>query len=544
MKILELEQGSEAWKAHRKNARNASEAPIILGASDKTKRSELVKMKALGTEKEYSAWVEEVLFENGHKVEALARPIAEEIIGEELYPVTAESDDGYLSASFDGINMAETIAWECKQWNAAKAEAVNAGRVPDVDYWQVIQQLAVSSAEKLLYMVTDGTREGTVYLWVERPAESEFQTLLEGWKIFDEDVANYVHEAPAVDVVGKAPETLPALRIEVTGMVSNSNLEAFRETAMAVFGAINTDLQSDKDFANAEKTVKWCKEVEDKLAAAKENALAQTADIDALFKAIDDISAEARTVRLNLDKQVKAQKEQRRADIQMNAAAEFNAHIEEINKTLGGKIRMPAIKTDFPGAMKGKKTIASLRDAASTELARAKIEANQVANKIRINLETLRADAEGYESLFADAQQLVLKENDDLKAVISMRITEHKQAEEKRLEQERARIRAEEQRKAEAEAKKQQDALNARAEPAPSAEPAAPAAVRSEPAAPYVERGPTGRGPAAAPGKDRPSDQEIIETLALKYRVHESKVIQWLLDMDLEAASQELVASM
>lgn len=38
----------------------------------------------------------------------------------------------------------------------------------------------------------------------------------------------------------------------------------------------------------------------------------------------------------------------------------------------------------------------------------------------------------------------------------------------------------------------------------------------------------------------RPSDDEIIDALALHFRVHESKVVEWLLDMDLQAASDRL----
>jgi hypothetical protein len=40
----------------------------------------------------------------------------------------------------------------------------------------------------------------------------------------------------------------------------------------------------------------------------------------------------------------------------------------------------------------------------------------------------------------------------------------------------------------------------------------------------------------------RPSDIEMIEVLALHFRVHESKVVTWLLDMDLRTASEKLVA--
>ena len=42
----------------------------------------------------------------------------------------------------------------------------------------------------------------------------------------------------------------------------------------------------------------------------------------------------------------------------------------------------------------------------------------------------------------------------------------------------------------------------------------------------------------------RPSDDEIIATLALHYRVHELKVIEWLLDMDLTAASARAAANL
>ena len=35
-------------------------------------------------------------------------------------------------------------------------------------------------------------------------------------------------------------------------------------------------------------------------------------------------------------------------------------------------------------------------------------------------------------------------------------------------------------------------------------------------------------------------DDAIIATLAEKFRVHESKVIEWLLDMDLKSASERM----
>lgn len=42
----------------------------------------------------------------------------------------------------------------------------------------------------------------------------------------------------------------------------------------------------------------------------------------------------------------------------------------------------------------------------------------------------------------------------------------------------------------------------------------------------------------------RPTDDDIIATLALHYRVHELKVIEWLIDMDLDAAANRVVANL
>ena len=39
----------------------------------------------------------------------------------------------------------------------------------------------------------------------------------------------------------------------------------------------------------------------------------------------------------------------------------------------------------------------------------------------------------------------------------------------------------------------------------------------------------------------RPTDDEIIAALALHFRIHESKVIEWLLDMDLDGATERMM---
>lgn len=453
MKRIEHPQGSPEWLAARARYFTASEAPAMMGASKNVTRNELLHIKATGTEREISDWVQKHLFDKGHEIEALARTIAEAIIGEELYPVTATDDEGWLLASFDGLTMAEDACWECKSWNEAKAAEVREGRCPEEDRWQVAQQLVVSGADRCLYMVSDGTEERTVHTWVKlRPDDSK--RLVAGWNQFRQDWEQYVPPKVVPEAVGKTPEALPALRIEVTGMVTASNLDAFKEHALAVFAGINRELATDQDFADAEKTVKWCSDVESRLAAAKEHALSQTASIDELFRTVDDISAEARRVRLELDKLVKARKEEVRREIVAGSRQALDAHVAALNKRLGGEY-LPPMQADFAGAIKSKRTIDSLRNAVDTTLAHAKIEANERADAIDANLKAaaeLKADG-----LLPDLRTLVLKSPEDFRATVKLRIAERDERERKRQEAERERIRAEEQAKAQREAREAEE---------------------------------------------------------------------------------------
>ena len=479
MKIHNVAQGSEAWHALRANYFTASEAPAMMGASKQMKRTELLHAKKTGLDRDVSWWVQKNLFDKGHEAEALARPILEERIGEDLFPVVGTEDD--LLASLDGCTILGDVLFEHKMWNEQLAADVRAGSLDPHYYWQLEQQLLVSGAEKVIFVCSDGTEENFVSMEYA-PVPGRAATLVAGWKQFQADLLDFTPAEAVPEAVGKTPESLPALRIEVTGMVTASNLEQFKAHSLAVFGSINTELETDQHFADAEKAVKWCGDVEERLEAAKQHALSQTESIDALFRTIDEISAEARAKRLMLDKLVKARKLSIREDIVMTAAKALQTHIDQINTSLGGKARMPAVPADFAGAIKGKKTISSLRDSADSELARAKIAASQVGDSIRTNLASLDELAADYLFLFNDVQQLVMKANDDLLALIKVRISEHQKAEEQKAEAQREQIRQQELQRIEAEAK-----AKAPVEPAPVTSPvpvkaAAPARSASKPA--------------------------------------------------------------
>ena len=429
-------QGSPEWHALRAEHFNASEAPAMMGESKYMSRGQLIRQKATGVIPEVDAATQR-RFDAGHDTEAKARAILEARIGEELYPVVGTRDN--LLASVDGIDMLDSTLFEHKLLNQDVVAMIEAGELTGQYYWQLEQQLYVTGAERVLFVCSDGT-EDNFHMMEYRAVPGRIEQLVAGWEQFALDVAAYQPEESAPEAVGKAPESLPALRIELTGMVTASNLDEFKATALTVIGNVNDQLETDQDFADAEQAVKWCSDVEGRLKAAKDHALSQTSTIDELFRALDEISETARQKRLALDKLVKARKTQIREDIVMTAAKALTDHIAALNEGIGLRIRLPDYRADFNGAIKGKKTIASLRDAAGTELARAKIEVSQIAEQYRANVELLRTKAEGFERLFPDAQQLVAKAKDDLEAVITARIAEHKQAEQAKLDAERERI--------------------------------------------------------------------------------------------------------
>lgn len=422
MQILNLVQGSDEWAATRARHFTASEASVMMGASKRATRADLLRIKALGTATEVSEWVQAHLFDKGHEYEALARPIAEGIIGEELYPATALDDDGYLLASFDGATMLGDAIWEHKSWNTEKADLVFRKICPPEDYWQVVQQLAVSGAKRCLYMVSDGTEKGCVHMWVDR-SEDDIDALMAGWAQFAKDLAAYEHKEVREAPAGTAPDALPVLYVEIAGEVKQSNLVPFRDAVIQRIKAINTDLKTDEDFADAEATVKWLGEREKEIDGVKERAQANAATIDELFRTLDTLKEEMRQKRLELNKTVTSRKDSIRAEIRDAAIAALRDHVAMINADLGdGRVQIPEIKADFGAAMKNKRTLKSLHDAVDAELAKAKIEASRWETLILKNLATIDSIGRDHLFLFKDIQQLVLKDHSDVTTLVEARV--------------------------------------------------------------------------------------------------------------------------
>ena len=432
-KTHNLVQGSPEWRAFRAEHFGASEASAMLGISPYKSRTDLLKEKATGVAPEVTAMTQ-AIFDRGHAVEPGGRLIAEEMIGEELFPVTYSEGD--LSCSCDGITMMEDVAFEHKQWSKDLAESLRGGMLPDHHQPQAQQILMITGAEKLLFMTSDGTKEQCETLWV-LPDQKIQNKIQKGWMQFKDDLETFEHRDEEIAVIGKAPESLPALRIEVTGMVTASNLDAFKSHALAVFGGIKTDLQTDEDFADAEKTVKWCKEVEDRLESAKSHALSQTSTIDELFRTIDDIKEEARQKRLTLEKSVKTRKESIRIDMVSDTQAKLALHIATLNKRLGGEW-IGKMSAPFGDAIKGKKTLASMRDALGTTLAHAKIEVNELADRIELNRKLLIGESHDHFYLFQhDFAQVAHYEAEIFSCLLEQRLIDDEKRREALIEREK-----------------------------------------------------------------------------------------------------------
>lgn len=454
--IVEFEQGSEPWKQHRLHSLNASELGAAMGLSKYITRAELIQQKATGIVPEVDAETQR-RFDRGHAFEATAREWAEEIIGEALYPtvLTATVDGLPLSASLDGQDLMGDVTWEHKTGSAALLASLDRNVIPDEHHPQLEQGLLLSGAYKCLFMASNGTRESMRFCWYESNQELR-DKIIPTWKQFMADVAAYVPTAIEVKPTGKAPETLPALHIVLKGEVSASNLDEFKEVALAAIRSVNRDLQTDQDFADSAKARKWCEDIETKVEAAKQHALSQTATIDALFRALDEISDEAAKVRKELKKLEEARTVGINGEVVADGVKQFADHMRTLNASMPAPY-MPNISSDFGGAIKGLRTVASKKNAVATELARVKIAADAMANRIHTNIAALRDAGIG---MPPDLATLVIKAPDDFAAVIAQR----KAAEQARLDAERERIRAEEAAKLQREAEAKAAAEKAEAE--------------------------------------------------------------------------------
>ena len=192
MRRLNLLPRTPEWEEHRRLHRNASEASAMLDCNPYMKRSDLLHLKKTGERQEGNDFI----FQKGHDAELAARPYAEEYLGEELREVVGVSEAyPWMSASFDGLTILGDIVWEHKLLNKNLVAAMKENDLPRHYSAQLDQQLLVSGASEAILTCSDGTPENMFHLHYTMSKDAE-PTLVEGWRVFEEDLKAYI---PAAD---------------------------------------------------------------------------------------------------------------------------------------------------------------------------------------------------------------------------------------------------------------------------------------------------------------------------------------------------------
>lgn len=453
MKIHEnIVQGSEVWHELRANHFTASEAPAMMGESKYKGRTALMNEKK-GVKEKVSDHLQK-LFDKGHETEDKARSLLEFETAESFEPIVAtlEIEGLPLLASLDGISEDHKTIFEHKLWNETLAENVRNQVLEPTYYWQLEQQLLVAGAERALFVVSDGTGVNREMMYYTSQPERRSK-LISGWHEFKKDFEGHEVKAKQEVVVARKQDSFPLIQCSVEGSKVVSNLGEYIPVIQKLADEqMSLILETDQDFADKEAFNKNVK-------AGRATLKTQATDIEKQFESLAEFNGyvkQADTILQKLqshgEKQVKEAKATKKLSIVNNAQAEFNRHLAELSETIN-KIQITQIVIDFESVMKGKRSFEKMEEAVNSELAKAKIEANEIAQVIRKNLDSLTELAKDHKFLFSDHAMLLLKDNDDLVNLIKARITEHEQAEAERKRQEQERIEREAKEKAEREAR-------------------------------------------------------------------------------------------
>lgn len=460
MEFVNVKQGSPEWLAHRAQHWNASDAPAMMACTPNMTRAELVRALATGISPEYSDYVQKHILDKGHEFEALARPVVEDLLGEDLAPVTVT--EGRYSASLDGRTFSGTIHWEHKRNNAMLRDAFAAMEVDESGIYvhgrllpmmyrvQLEHQCMTAGSDRALFTASAWENGQCVYMahcWYTPDPELRAQ-IIAGWDLLAKDVAAYTPEAAAAleKPVGTKRDGFPALRVRATGELSDSNLDAFAAYARAEIAKVNTELVTDQDFADAELDVKWCAAGEAAIADARRLILSQTGSIQDALDLLEKLGEEFRAKRLDLDRKVKTEKVSRKEALVLDALDEFAQELAKVNKNLAasgaGRLDMD-VRGDFALAVKGLKTLSSMHDALRAALAKALPVLFQQAAQLNRNRNELRQDGRDWICLFPDFGRVGTKADEDFDALLGLRQRDlESEQERQRLAEEKAREQA------------------------------------------------------------------------------------------------------
>lgn len=437
MKIVKLKQGSPEWHAHRARYFNASDAPAMMGCSPYKTREQLVRELATGIGEEITPQ-KQAVFDAGHRAEALARPLAEQIVGQELYPVVGVADSGPYSASMDGLTMGEDVNLEHKALNQALREVMTpecqGSDLPMVYQVQMEHQCMVCpTIERTLFMASKWDDQGNLiearHCWYTPNLQLRAQ-IVEGWAALERDVAAYdpTVDQPKARLEAKAKDAaLPAIRIEVRGEVLASNVEELRALAVGRIALVKTELTTDQDFVDARVDAAWLREVAASMKMGLQMVRGGMETVDALMTMLEQVEALAERKAIDLENLVTSESKRRKDDVVAKAQAELNDHIKKHNAELGADY-LPMVVGPLAAAAKGLKTIDSTEKKVGAALLAEKAKADALALCFTRNRAYLHQDGVDWITVFPDFAATGSKSQEDFQAVATQRIDRAKEA--------------------------------------------------------------------------------------------------------------------
>lgn len=453
MKIIDLQQGSPEWLEHRSKHFNASDAPAMKNDSPYVKRNELIHALKTGDTKDFSEFEKKYILEKGHRFEALARPLAETILDEDLSPQVGVN--GKFSASFDGLNFSRTKGFEHKTLNKAIRAASTVEELPIYYREQMESQLAVGDGEteSILFMATlwekvapdydgdeptgwaeDEKGELCRYKLVEEkhfmyyPDLELRQALIDGWEQLEKDVAAY--EPPIIEAAPVAAEIadLPSVVVTDNAFPDKATRTSYTKQAIALLTPTKTIPANQQEAGDLLVRVEKVTDAEKTFKKLIEQTNVSEAERDEFRKWLADMQKLFSKGRIDGGKGIDAFKQNQKTEMVNAATNALLGYIDTLNAALPKQI-MPEISADFWAAIKGKSNPDNIKNDLDALVADKKIEADKVFATIRANLEIFSTLAVGHESLFdTDLQELCQKDADSFRAVVMMRIIDHQEA--------------------------------------------------------------------------------------------------------------------
>jgi len=244
---------------------------------------------------------------------------------------------------------------------------------------------------------------------------------------------------------------LPKLVVTVEGKVKKSNLPAFQEAAKKYVSQINRVFNSDETFGQAEVDIKDLKTNEELVKTAKVNIISQTVDIDEALKTLDFIGEGFRTPRLEIEKEVKEQKDSIKIKLMKEASDEIEVLETRLNeeRIKDFPLTVKYARAEFYTVIKGLRSIDAVKDSILKEKEAAMLALNTISNDIQGKLLWFREQGHmEYKFLFGDMDNIIHHEAEGFKAMVTVRISNHRAAEKEKEDKARERIRLEEETKA------------------------------------------------------------------------------------------------